>query len=133
MDTCSAEYIGYLLATNDRAVERALVLLYKRQTIDEQSSKETRHKNGRGFNAGDARKGTYMAEYILKGSHLSGKWIFEARAMVFKYINQLVEEALLKRERQQMQVSIQQAEQDSLMHRIDREVAEEKAILEGEV
>lgn len=53
MNKDSPEYIGWLLATNDRAVERALVCLYNRQTIDEQLSEDTKHRNGRGFSAGE--------------------------------------------------------------------------------
>jgi hypothetical protein len=101
MEKNSPEYISYLLSINDRVVERAMIVLYARQTTDEKSSKETRHKNGRGFNSGDAKKGTCMAEYVLNGNHLTGQWLMDARAMCFKYLKQLVEEAAMKIEREQ--------------------------------
>jgi hypothetical protein len=98
----SVEYISWLLTMNDHAVERAIVVLYNRQTSDEQTSQQTRHRNGRGFNSSDAHKGSYMANYILKGNHLSGKWLNDARIMALKYVNQLVEEATIKQERQML-------------------------------
>lgn len=139
MEKNSIEYIGWLLSTNDRAVEKAIVVLYNRQTVDEQMAKDTRHKNGRGFSAGDARKGSYMAKYVLDGNHLSGKWLMDARAMAFKYIGQLVEEATMKAERAALAAMRDRAiekeyrqTETEVVSRIDREAAEELSILESE-
>ena len=55
-----------LLLRNDRAVARALVVLYNRQTVDEQQSEETRHLNGIGFTGADAYSGSLTAKYFLK-------------------------------------------------------------------
>lgn len=129
MEKNTPEYIGWLLTTNDRAVERAIVCIFNRQTADEQVAEDTRHRNGRGFSAGDAKKGTYMAKWILGGKHLSGQWMHDARGMAFKYIGQLVDEATMKMERQAIQLRI---EQEAIASRIDREVAEERAIMESE-
>lgn len=129
MEKNTAEYIGYVLTTNDKAVERAIVVLYNRQTNDEKRDKNTRHRNGRGFNGADARIGSYLAEWILKGNRLSGKWMLKARELAFFYMGQLVEEATLKLERE----SSKQEYTNSLRAietRIDREVSEELAILE---
>lgn len=89
----SIEYISKLLSTDNKAVERAIVCIFNRQTLDEQLTKTTRHKNNRGFSSSDARKGTYMAKWIISGKHFSGQWLIDARKMSFKYIGQLVEEA----------------------------------------
>lgn len=129
MERNSPEYIGWLLATNDRAVERAILVLYSRQTEDEQMSKNTRHRNGRGFNSSEARKGSYMAKWVESGKHLSGQWLIDARTIAINHIGQLVEEATLKMEREQAQ---KQAEAD-LLNRISREAAEEQAILAEEL
>lgn len=65
MSTHTKESIRTLLMTNDRAVERALVVLFERQTIDEQEELSTVHSNGVGFNTADAVVGTRFARWIL--------------------------------------------------------------------
>lgn len=59
------ESIRLLLMTNDRAVERALVVLFERQTKDEQAAATTTHLNFVGFNAADAVIGTRFARWLL--------------------------------------------------------------------
>jgi len=83
-------YIGWLLATNNLAVERAIVAIYKRQTLDEQNSETTIHTNGVGFSGADVRNGTYYAKWILSGKRLNGKFLDKARVMAHKYMKQLV-------------------------------------------
>jgi len=85
-----------LLDRNPRAVERAMVVLYHRQTSDEQVSSSTNHLNGRGFNGVDAAFGSSLARQVLDGRALSIKQLDHARKMVKKYVRQLLEEALLK-------------------------------------
>ncbi len=84
------------LATNPRAVERALVLLYARQTSDEQSAQMTKHTNGRGFNSVDARFLSDLARKVQKGWKLSGPQMEWARKLLPKYAGQLAEEAAAK-------------------------------------
>lgn len=64
-----------LLATNDKAVCRALVLLNERQTWDEQTCENTKYDNGRGFRPAHARMGTSMAKWFLEKGFLSAKQI----------------------------------------------------------
>ena len=45
----SRETIENMLATNDRAIARALVALNERQTHDEKESETTFYRNGKGF------------------------------------------------------------------------------------
>jgi hypothetical protein len=92
------ESIRALLTTNDKAVERAMVVLFDRQTHDEKATEETRHHNNRGFNHGDAKKGTYMARWVLSGRQLTGKHLDRARRMAIRYAGQLAEEANAKSE-----------------------------------
>lgn len=84
-------YISLLLFRNDRAVERAIVAIYKRQTEDEKFAGETKHSNGVGFSGSDAKLGTYWANWILSGKTLSGNHLLKARRMSLKYIRQLSE------------------------------------------
>lgn len=78
-----------LLLNSNRAVESAIVALYNKQTLDEKHSEETRHSNKIGFNAYDARFGTFLARFILAGNHLNSKDIQKARNITMKYSKQL--------------------------------------------
>ncbi len=71
----TVESIRNLLATNDKAVARALLALNKRQTADEQITEHTRHDNGKGFRPCHARMGTSMAKFYERNGYLSPKQI----------------------------------------------------------
>lgn len=64
-----------LLATNDRAVERAIIVLFERQTSDEQNLETTREKNGVGFTGVDGEIGCSMAKFYLRNRYLTIKQI----------------------------------------------------------
>jgi len=88
------------LDTNPKWVERAIVVLYERQTADEKATASTHIHNKRGFASCDARSGTYMARWVLKGNRLNGEWLIRARKMAKKYIRQLLEAAGEKHDRE---------------------------------
>lgn len=58
------EYVIHLLATNEKAVGRALIRLTRRQTIDERRDQETKYDNDRGFRPCHARLGQKAAGYF---------------------------------------------------------------------
>ena len=76
----SKQEILRLLANNDKAVARALVVLNSRQTSDEQSSETTKYNNRRGFNAAHAKRGTGMAQFFLRTGFLTPKQLAWWRA-----------------------------------------------------
>jgi hypothetical protein len=86
----SPAYIVSLLHLNNRAVERAMIVLYNNQTSDEQAESTTKHRNGKGFNSYDVKMGTYYAMWVLSGKKLSGYHLERARVMSLKYVGQLV-------------------------------------------
>ncbi|PWA75048.1 hypothetical protein CTI12_AA246440 [Artemisia annua] len=45
----------------------AVCALYRQQTEDEKAFKETRYRNGRGFNQDDAQRGSELAEFLMDG------------------------------------------------------------------
>lgn len=92
------DYIRWLLTMNDKAVERAIVAIYQRQTADEQSAGDTKHSNGIGFNGADARLGSYYARWVLSGRNLTGHHLVKARTMSHKYVRQLTEIATARME-----------------------------------
>ena len=91
--TWTRKEIDHLLKNNSRAVQRAMIVLYNRQTADEQSTETTRHHNGIGFSHWAARSGTYYANWVLKGRRLSGRHLEKARKIALHHSRQLVEEA----------------------------------------
>ncbi len=85
--------IDALIQKNPKAVERAMVVLFNRQTADEKAAEYTKHHNNRGFAAYAARSGTYYARWVLKGRRLTGHHLAKARKIALKHSRQLVEEA----------------------------------------
>jgi hypothetical protein len=85
----SITYIKDLLLTNDVAVGRAMVALYKRQTEGEQRTSTTVESNGKGFSAFHAKNGTYYAKWVKSGRVLTGKHLVAARKMALHYVRQL--------------------------------------------
>jgi len=89
----TAESIKALIDKSDAACERAIVILYQRQTQDEQHSRTTSHKNGRGFGAFDADFGSSLAQQVMSGQRLTSRQLIHARRMAKKYVRQILEEA----------------------------------------
>ena len=99
MTPWTKEQIVRELRTNNRLVERAIIVLYNRQTTDEKTTTKTRYLNNRGFSSAHARIGSICAKYILSGHRLSGKWLDKARAIAIHYAGQLAEESKSKHAR----------------------------------
>lgn len=90
--TWNESSITNLINTNDKAVGRAVLAIYERQTSDEQSIGDTKYHNGIGFNGADAKYLSYCAEYMIKHHcGLTGKHLTKARQRIIKYRKQLVE------------------------------------------
>lgn len=94
-----------LLDSNDLAVERALVVIYDRQTRDEKAESQTKHHNAVGFRKNHDHTGSYYACIILKGwkqpngknrVHLNPVKLAKARSIVIHYHRQLCEVANAK-------------------------------------
>lgn len=102
----SKETIINLLATNDKAIGRALLVLNARQNIDERRDQQSKWRNNRGFRPCHARMGTSMAEYYQQHEFLTSKQIAYWRVRdktgtmrIAIYWRQLLEEAEKKREK----------------------------------
>ena len=83
------EKLKDLLMKNDKAVMRALLLLYSFQTDEEQYSSMTSIKNNKGFNMWDAEILTPLAKQVKEGIGLSNKQLYVARAKILKYVGQI--------------------------------------------
>jgi len=103
MSTLTKEDIITLLMTNDKAVERAVVVLFERQTQSEQSSESTHVHNGEGFTPFDAHIMSGMAKWVLRGRPLTPKQLAFLRrgtrkfpSRIGKYAGQLLKIAEAK-------------------------------------
>jgi len=85
------ESIAALLCRSDRAVERAMVVLYERQTQYEQQTSTTNQYNDRGFNACHARFGSKMARVVKGGHTIFPAYMPKARKIALHYTRQLAE------------------------------------------
>lgn len=99
MTELSRNSIKRLLETDNRAVERAMIVLYDRQTADEKQTSDTRHTNRRGFSSAHASKGSYYARWVLGGRHLTGRHLDNARKIACHYTAQLLSASQEKLER----------------------------------
>ena len=90
----SREDILNLLNSNDHAVCRAVVAIYRRQTATEQSQWATVEQNGKGFTAADASYCTRIAKLLLAGKALTTQQLEETRCRMRKYAGQLVTVAI---------------------------------------
>lgn len=59
------QQVTAILASNPRAVTKAVVLLFGLQTHQERGTRRTIEDNGVGFSAADADFGTYCAMWVL--------------------------------------------------------------------
>lgn len=83
------EYIQKLVTTNDRALYRAILAIYKNQTMSERNIQATTEHNGVGFTGVDGAFMSSLAEQILKRKALSEKQLVSARKIMPKYWKQL--------------------------------------------
>lgn len=77
------------LKTDFKWCRRALVVLYQRQTEDEQHATRTKHDNDRGFNQPDARRGSELARKAMQPVLFEPSEVLEARKLLMKYAGQL--------------------------------------------
>lgn len=84
-----AETVNAKLTSDQLFLEKALVALYMKQTLDEQRNEATHHQNNVGFNSADARKCSYCAAWVKSGRHLSGRFLGDMKKRLPKYAKQV--------------------------------------------
>lgn len=85
----TAEEIRENISTKIHWLERAICAVHRYQSEDEQTERQTKYKNGIGFNGPDSRFLSTLAEEINKGLHLTPVQVEVARAKMVKYSKQL--------------------------------------------
>lgn len=87
--TYTKEVIMTNLSSNPRWIERGLIVLYERQTRDEQESHSTNVFNKIGFNKPDSSYLSYCAKWVLSGRPLSGRHLEKCGQKLPKYWKQI--------------------------------------------
>ena len=82
------------LSSKPNQAIKALVVLFNRQTEDEQIEEHTRYYNNVGFNHNDAKFLTSLAKQYISNGHLSEKQMICLMRIIPKYAKQLVEKAI---------------------------------------
>ena len=90
------DMIKELIRTNDKAVVRALLVIYNYQTDSEKAWGETKFDNGIGFNGVDANILTSFAQQVNARGFLSPKQMDIARKKMLKYSGQILKHMELK-------------------------------------
>jgi len=85
------ESIQNLLDNSNKAVERALLVIYSRQTFAEQSCERTEERNTVGFSAFDAEFLTSCAKGLMRYGKLTETQIPLVHKKIRKYWRQLAE------------------------------------------
>lgn len=85
------ETIALKVSTDARWATRALLVLYDRQTRDEQEAQYTKHQNGIGFSAFDAQILSSFAQQIQQGRSLTDRQLTVAFRRLPRYARQLAE------------------------------------------
>lgn len=91
--TWTKDEIKDLLLNNDRAVVRALQVIYSLQTDLEKTNKITVVDNKVGFNGVDAKFLSSVAEYFKQHNRLTPKQLESVRKTMLKYAGQLTKVA----------------------------------------
>lgn len=82
--------IQHLIDTNDRAVYRALLVVFENQTSQEQHCGRTVENNCVGFSSWDAEFLTDMVANLKKYGHLTEKQLAVTRNKIRRYWKQLM-------------------------------------------
>jgi len=88
-DQSARDAIEYMLAHNERALCRAILAIYARQTASEQATQQTKDHNNIGFTGVDAELLSSFAEGIKKYGRLTDRQKVYAEKKMPKYWRQL--------------------------------------------
>lgn len=85
----TAQDIANHLEKSDENVQKALMILWERQTSDEKLFSDTVYRNSHGFNKADAWELSFYAIQVEKGTDLERPQAFIVRRKLQKYCGQL--------------------------------------------
>lgn len=91
-------YLQKLIKTNNKALLKAIKIVYDNQTPEEKAWYSSCEYNGKGFNRWDSGEMSAIAEKIKKKEQLKPNEIIHSRFVMPKYWKQLMEESKRKME-----------------------------------
>lgn len=97
------ERIQGLISANALALERALLVVYENQTLDEKRAGDTAHDNGVGFTGSDARFLSSVAAWVQRSTYREGYRLTPGQRervlpLMLKYWRQVQREIVRKEE-----------------------------------
>lgn len=105
------QYLKQLVKSNNKALYRAVVIVYQNQTDKEQISGQSIEDNYVGFTKWDAKEMTAIAQKIIRKQKLTDSEIAKSRNKMQKYWKQLmvaskkkIEQRELERSRKELQL-----------------------------
>ena len=102
--TWTKESLKDLLKRNDKAVYRAILLLYSFQTDEEKYFENVQTVNGKGFNKFDVELLSSYARQIKNDRELTERQMYSARPKILKYVGQILN---YMREREEQKLTLQ--------------------------
>lgn len=87
----TVQMIRTLLQQDEAFLYKALLLLFERQTQDEQDVLITKHRNGAGFSSADGTALSMYAVTVKNGGKLYDERLIDCRDRILKYAKQLHE------------------------------------------
>ena len=98
------EYIRKLLATNEKALCRAIMLIYDNQTKEEKIVGRSISHNAKGFSRWDSEEMSDIARKLKRGEKLLSNEIIHSRLVMPKYWKQLME---IAKDKQKIEIEAQ--------------------------
>ena len=84
------------IVSNNRALYKALLIIYENQTSEEKSAQTTIEDNEVGFSGVDARLLSSFAAYLQRWGDLTERQLVHARKKMPKYARQILDLSLAK-------------------------------------
>ena len=84
-------FIKYKLSTCKAWAQKALVVIYNNQTVDEKNEERTKYSNGKGFSGCDSEILSKLAKWYIAKGFLTGRQLGIVQKRIPKYWKQVLE------------------------------------------
>ena len=116
------QYLKELVKTNDRALYKAIVLIYKNQTDEEQMKGQSFEDNYVGFTKWDAEEMTAIAQKIIRKQKLTDGEVAKSRNKMQKYWKQLMVISKKNIQQRELEQSQRELEEQRAEFELEQEI-----------
>lgn len=116
------QYLKGLVKTNDKALYRAIVLIYRNQTDEEQNKGQSIEDNYVGFTKWDAEEMTSIALKIIRKQKLLDGEVTKSRNKMQKYWRQLMAISKKNIQQRELEQSQQELEEQRVEYQLEQEM-----------